>query len=352
MTTAPALPADETPRLPARAGPAGHRAAAQRHQLRHPLRTRSTARTSPSTMTASPVVGGSPPSGAVIVFRDTSERKAFEEQLARHAFQDALTGLANRRLLLDHLDHALLAGGPDRQPGGGALLRHRPLQGGQRQPGPPGGRRAAAGHRRAPAPGGAARRHAVALRRRRVRRPARGRHLARRRRRGGRRRPRGAARPDHAQRRARGGGHHEHRRRPERVRQVARRPAARRRRGHVPGQGAWPRRPVRPLRRRPHGRPFGRPARPRHGAAPRGRARRGRGPLPAAGLPGRPAHRRGRGAGALEPSRPRHPAAGAVHQAGRGQRHHPPHRRAGARAGLPAGPDVAAGVRRHARRSG
>ena len=62
----------------------------------------------PVTMTASPVVGRSSPSGAVIVFRDTSERKAFEEQLARHAFQDSLTGLANRRLLLDHLDHALL----------------------------------------------------------------------------------------------------------------------------------------------------------------------------------------------------------------------------------------------------
>ena len=62
----------------------------------------------PVTMTASPVMGGPASSGAVIVFRDTSERKAFEEQLARHAFQDALTGLANRRLLLDHLDHALL----------------------------------------------------------------------------------------------------------------------------------------------------------------------------------------------------------------------------------------------------
>ncbi len=62
----------------------------------------------PVTMTASPVLGGTSPSGAVIVFRDISERKAFEEQLARHAFQDSLTGLANRRLLLDHLDHALL----------------------------------------------------------------------------------------------------------------------------------------------------------------------------------------------------------------------------------------------------
>ena len=71
----------------------------------------------PVTMTASPVVDDAGPSAAVIVFRDTSERKAFEEQLARHAFQDPLTGLANRRLLLDHLDHALLQATAYRQPG-------------------------------------------------------------------------------------------------------------------------------------------------------------------------------------------------------------------------------------------
>ena len=57
--------------------------------------------------TASPIAGPKGPTGAVIVFRDISERKEFEEQLTRHAFHDALTGLPNRRLFLDHLDHAL-----------------------------------------------------------------------------------------------------------------------------------------------------------------------------------------------------------------------------------------------------
>jgi diguanylate cyclase (GGDEF)-like protein/PAS domain S-box-containing protein len=61
----------------------------------------------PVTWTASPIMEGGVASGAVLVFRDMSERKKFEEELARHAFQDALTGLANRRLLLDHLDQAL-----------------------------------------------------------------------------------------------------------------------------------------------------------------------------------------------------------------------------------------------------
>ena len=63
------------------------------------------------TLTASPMAGAAQPAAAVVVFRDTSDRKAFEEQLAQHAFQDPLTRLANRRLLLDHLDHALLQAG-------------------------------------------------------------------------------------------------------------------------------------------------------------------------------------------------------------------------------------------------
>jgi diguanylate cyclase (GGDEF)-like protein/PAS domain S-box-containing protein len=103
----PVLPAQETPRF--LLDPAMRAIALRRNVTSYDTRfDRPDGSHFPVTMTASPVVGGSTPSGAVIVFRDTSERKAFEEQLARHAFQDALTGLANRRLLLDHLDHALL----------------------------------------------------------------------------------------------------------------------------------------------------------------------------------------------------------------------------------------------------
>ncbi|HXZ62535.1 MAG TPA: PAS domain-containing protein, partial [Acidimicrobiales bacterium] len=62
----------------------------------------------PASLTASPVAGEPEPPAAVLAFRDASERRAFEDQLARHAFSDPLTRLANRRLLVDHLDHALL----------------------------------------------------------------------------------------------------------------------------------------------------------------------------------------------------------------------------------------------------
>lgn len=45
--------------------------------------------------------------GAVIAFRDITERKALAKELERHAFYDSLTGLANRRLLVDRLDGAV-----------------------------------------------------------------------------------------------------------------------------------------------------------------------------------------------------------------------------------------------------
>jgi diguanylate cyclase (GGDEF)-like protein/PAS domain S-box-containing protein len=58
--------------------------------------------------TASPIESDEgTPIGAVLVFRDVRDQKEMEQQLTRHAFHDALTSLPNRRLFLDHLDHAL-----------------------------------------------------------------------------------------------------------------------------------------------------------------------------------------------------------------------------------------------------
>jgi diguanylate cyclase (GGDEF)-like protein/PAS domain S-box-containing protein len=61
----------------------------------------------PVAYTASAVVSNGAPSGAVIAFRDITERKAFEDELHQHARSDSLTGLANRRLLVERLDQAL-----------------------------------------------------------------------------------------------------------------------------------------------------------------------------------------------------------------------------------------------------
>ena len=69
----------------------------------------------PVAYTASAVIGDGTPSGAVIAFRDITERKAFEDELHHRAFYDSLTGLANRRLLVERLDHALQRSALDRK---------------------------------------------------------------------------------------------------------------------------------------------------------------------------------------------------------------------------------------------
>jgi diguanylate cyclase (GGDEF)-like protein len=71
--------------------------------------------TIPVAYTASAVMSEGAPSGAVIAFRDITERKAFEDELHHHAFYDSLTGLANRRLLVERLDQALRRSGLDRK---------------------------------------------------------------------------------------------------------------------------------------------------------------------------------------------------------------------------------------------
>ena len=58
-----------------------------------------------------PAVGG-----VVINYRDVTARKGLEEELRRQAFHDSLTGLANRALFADRLDHALARTRRFRQP--------------------------------------------------------------------------------------------------------------------------------------------------------------------------------------------------------------------------------------------
>lgn len=57
----------------------------------------------PVTLTTAPMGEGGRQGGAVVVFRDLSERRQLERQLRKEATTDPLTGVANRRLFLERM---------------------------------------------------------------------------------------------------------------------------------------------------------------------------------------------------------------------------------------------------------
>ena len=60
-----------------------------------------------ATVVIANLVGGAAVDGVVATFRDVTEQRNLERQLSHRAFHDELTGLANRALFLDRMDHAL-----------------------------------------------------------------------------------------------------------------------------------------------------------------------------------------------------------------------------------------------------
>ncbi len=95
--------------------------------------------------------------GRVWSFRDITEHEQLKQQLAHQALHDALTGLPNKRLFRDRIDHALRAVASKPTGAGRLVRRSRRLQERQRHPWSLGGRRApgpAGGSAHAPAPAG------------------------------------------------------------------------------------------------------------------------------------------------------------------------------------------------------
>lgn len=62
------------------------------------------------------LLGGDAVDGIVATFRDVTEQRDLERKLSHRAFHDELTGLANRALFLDRMDHALRVSRSDADP--------------------------------------------------------------------------------------------------------------------------------------------------------------------------------------------------------------------------------------------
>ncbi|MGH9134684.1 MAG: diguanylate cyclase domain-containing protein, partial [Ilumatobacteraceae bacterium] len=62
------------------------------------------------------LLGGTAVDGVVATFRDITEQRNLERQLSHRAYHDELTGLANRALFLDRMDHALRVARSERDP--------------------------------------------------------------------------------------------------------------------------------------------------------------------------------------------------------------------------------------------